>query len=61
MKKICLLISLITVFSACTSKKKEAVATTANDVIPVSVISLQQESTSRPIQASGVFTTEDET
>ena len=60
MKKICLLISLITVFSACSSKKKE-VATTASDVIPVSVISLQQESITRPIQASGVFTTEDET
>ena len=61
MKKICLLISLIAVFSACSSKKKEAAATTASDVIPVSVISLQQESITRPIQASGVFTTEDET
>lgn len=61
MKKICLLISLITVFSACSSKKKEVMATTASDVIPVSVISLQQESITRPIQASGVFTTEDET
>ena len=60
MKKICLLISLITVFSACSSKKKE-VAVVTNDVIPVSVISLQQESITRPIQASGVFTTEDET
>ncbi len=60
MKKICLLFSLIAVFSACSSKKKEAAAVTS-DVIPVSVISLQQESISRPIQASGVFTTEDET
>ena len=60
MKKICLLFSLIAVFSACSSKKKEAAVVT-NDVIPVSVISLQQESISRPIQASGVFTTEDET
>jgi RND family efflux transporter MFP subunit len=60
MKNICLFISLIFLTLACSPKKKTE-APTITQPIPVSVISLQQTSLSPTIQASGVFTTEDET
>jgi RND family efflux transporter MFP subunit len=60
MKKISLIFSVCFVAYSCSPKKKEE-AIQQNKPIPVSVMALQQESISSPIQASGVFTTEDET
>jgi RND family efflux transporter MFP subunit len=60
MKNLSLLFTLIVLLAACSTKKKEVEAP-QNEIIPVSVVALQQEYTTETIQASGVFTTEDET
>lgn len=61
MKKTILLISVIAVLSiACKNKKTEELAIVP-DTIPVKTMPLQQQISQQLIQASGQFTTEDET
>ncbi len=61
MKSKIAILGMIILFASCKSENQKNDSFPNQDVIPVKIISLRQDTLSQPIKASGYFTTEDET
>jgi RND family efflux transporter MFP subunit len=55
------ILGLIILFASCKSEKQKEDSFSNQDIIPVKIISLRQDTVSQAIKTSGYFTTEDET